>query len=124
MNSLDSIIIVLAIAFGIYKFYELSVRSRERKDIIEKMNFADGAVLSVDVSRWLPPPVKTFGALRVGLILIGIGLGMCIAFIANFYMNTPHREGSGEILYFALMLFFGGVGLVIGHIMERKTKKD
>ena len=125
MNDLDLVIIVLGLAFGIYKFYELSTCRKERMAIIEKMSFSGDMTLSPDVARWLSAPVQTFGALRIGLLLIGLGLGMCIAFIVNFCMSIPQQGGNGEILYFALMMLFGGLGLAIGHIIEpKKTKKD
>jgi len=60
MNNLDGVIIVLGIAFGIYKFYELSTCCKERMTIIEKMNFGNGVVLSPGVARWLSAPVQTF----------------------------------------------------------------
>ena len=122
MDNLNGVIIVLGIAYGIYKLYELSVSRKERMTVIEKMNFSDGTALSPEVARWLSEPTQTFGSLRIGLLLVGIGLGMCTAFIVNFCMNVPHEGGNGEILYFALMLFFGGLGLVVGFLADKKTK--
>ena len=125
MNNLDGVIIVLGLVFGIYKFYELSTCRKERMTIIEKMSFGDGVALSPDVVQWLSAPAQTFGALRIGLLLIGVGLGMCIAFIVSFCMNIPQQGGNSEILYFALMMLFGGLGLTIGHLIEsKKPKKD
>jgi len=123
MNNLDTVIIVLGIAYGVYKVYELSIRRNERMTMINKISFGDDVARSSDASRWLPASVQTFGALRIGLLLIGVGMGMCIAFIVNFCMNISHQEGNGETLYFSLMLLFGGLGLVIGHLMEQKKPK-
>jgi len=122
MSNIDGVMIVLGLAFGIYKFYELSTCRKERMIVIEKMNFSDGTALSPEVARWLSEPTQTFGALRTGLLLVGIGLGMCIAFILNFCMKVTQEGGNGEILYFALMLLFGGLGLVVGFLTDKKTK--
>ena len=125
MTNIDGVIIVLGLAYGIYKFYELSIRRKERMTLIEKMNTGNGGTLSPDAIRALPPSVQTFGALGMGLVFIGVGLGMCIAFIVIFCMKISHQEVNGEILYFSLMLLFGGIGLVIGYLMEyKKRKKD
>jgi len=125
MTNIDGVIIVLGLTYGIYKFYELSIRRKERMTLIEKMSLCNGETLSPDVARSIPPLVQTFGALGMGLVLIGVGLGMCIAFIVNYCMKISHQEVNGEILYFSLMLLFGGLGLVIGYLMEyKKRKKD
>ena len=124
MTNIDGVIIILGIAYGIYKFYELSTRRREREAVIEKMNLGDGETLSLDAIRALPPSVQTFGALGIGLVLIGVGFGMCLAFIVNNCMNISQQVGNGEILYFSLMLLFGGLGLVVGFLMEKKIKND
>jgi len=123
MSNINVVIIVLGIVYGIYKFYELSTRRRERMKMIEKMSFGDGGTLSPDAIRTLPPSVQTFGALGIGLVLIGVSLGMCFAFIVNFCMKISHQEVNEEILYFSLMLLFGGLGLVIGYLMEQKKHK-
>jgi len=88
--------------------------------MIEKMKIGDGETLSPDVIQLLPPSIQTFGALGIGLVIIGVGLGMCIAYVLNFCMEIAHQGGNGEILYFSLMLLFGGLGLVIGYMMEKK----
>jgi len=124
MTNVDGVIIVLGIAYGIYKLYELSIRRREREAMIEKMSLGDGEALSPDATRALPPSVRTFGGLGIGLVLIGVGFGMCLAFIVNNFTNISQQVGNGEVLYFSLMLLFGGLGLVIGYIMEKKMKND
>ena len=123
MTNIDGVIIILGLAYGIYKFYELSTRRKEREALIEKMSCGDDATFSSDAIKALPPVVQTFGALGIGLVLIGVGLGMCIAFIVNFCMEISQKGGNGEILYFSLMLLFGGLGLVIGYVMEQKKPK-
>jgi len=70
MTNIDGVIIILGLAYGIYKFYELSTRRKDREAMIEKMS-------------------------------------------------------CGEILYFSLMLLFGGLGLVIGYVIDqKKTTKE
>jgi len=123
MTNIDGVIIVLGLVYGIYKFYELSIRRKERETMIEKMSLGNDGTLSPDAIRALPPSVQTFGALGIGIVFIGVGVGMSIAFVVNFCMKISHQEANGEILYFSLMLLFGGLGLVTGYLMEYKKRK-
>lgn len=130
MHHLFNTLIVLGITYGIYKVFELFVRRKERMVMIEKMSFSEGILAPPDVTKWFSPPIPTFGALRLGLLLAGLGLGLVIAVFMNSYLDwqnminaskLPNRHG--EFLYIALMLLFGGLGLVIAYLMEQKNRK-
>jgi len=130
MHNLDQAVIVLGIVYGIYKSFELFVCRKERINLIEKMNFSDGIMNPPNVTRWFQSSAPKFGALRLGLLLTGLGLGICVAVMMNNLLdwqnminsgNLPNRHG--EILYLASMLLFGGLGLVIAHLMEQKSRK-
>ena len=129
MFNLDSVLIVLGITYGIYKVFDLFVRRKERMALVEKMSFGDGMVVPPDVTKWFSPPIPTFGALRLGLLFTGLGLGLVLAILMNVYLDwlatcIGGRPGRYfEFLYVAFMLLFGGLGLVIAHLMEQKNRK-
>jgi len=58
--------------------------------------------------------LKTSGALRGGLLLMGIGLGFLIGYWLDevFYMD--------EVGYFSMLFVFGGLGLLSAYIIEEK----
>ena len=128
LNNLFQAIIVLGIAYTIYKLFELYARRKERIMMIEKMSICD---TPPDVSKWFSPTISipAFGALRVGLLLTGIGLGLVIAVLVNYLMdinnfllNYPNNR-FGDVLYLASMLLFGGLGLTIAYLIEQKNRK-
>lgn len=108
-------IIVLGIFFAAYKIVELFVRRKERMAIIEKFNVANGSI--PDISKWFPQN-KSFSALRIGLLLVGLGLGMGIALIMSCYIPELNKEMAS----FALIMLFGGLGLVLAYFLEQKAK--
>ena len=130
MIHITEVFIVLGIVYGIYKLFELFVRRKERMFLIEKMSFGDGMVAPPDFSKWFSPPTPKFGALRIGLLLIGLGLGIGVAVFLNNFLDWQNMINAGklpnqhgEILYFSLMMLFGGLGLVIAYLMEQKNLK-
>ena len=119
-------IMVLGIAYAIYKLFELFARRKERMAIIEKMNNGDGVVNFPDVSKWFSSPTPKFGGLRLGLLLTGLGLGLCIAIILNsfFVFNSITLSWQDkDILYLAFMMLFGGLGLLVSYLIEQKNRK-
>jgi len=126
MNQMFSAIIVLGIAYAIYKLFELFVRQKERIMIIEKMSNDDGVVNFPDVSKWFSSPTPKLGGLRLGLLLTGLGLGLVAAIIMNDFFVFNSRALSWQdkdILYFALMMVFGGIGLLLAYMIEQKSQK-
>lgn len=119
MSELAPVLICLGVFYATYKIFELFVRRKERMAMIEKMSLKDGCVIPPDISQWFSPPSPSSWALRGGLLLAGLGLGLIVAFVMNYNMNPDDRG----ILYAASMLFFGGTGLVIAYLIEQKQKK-
>jgi len=60
------------------------------------------------------------GALKAGALIIGAGLGLLLA-----RLFTPMIGGGDEeAIYFGLIGIFGGIGLIIGHMLARKQAKE
>jgi hypothetical protein len=95
-----------ALIFGIVYLHK-----RENLAMIEKgMNPKD--------KLFRPAP---FRSLKWGLLLLGAGLGLFIAFFVD--MNLPYRvEPVG--IYFALIAMGGGLGLIGSYFVEKKHWYD
>lgn len=59
-----------------------------------------------------------FGALKFGLLLMGCGLGLFLAWLLHNYsfQNVQHEEA----IYFSLIGIGGGLGLLISYLIESK----
>ena len=95
-----------AMVFGIVYLYK-----KENLAMIEKgMNPKD--------KMYRPAP---FRSLKWGLLLLGAGFGLLIAFFVD--MNLPYRiEPVG--IYFALIAMGGGSGLIGSYFVEKKHWYD
>ena len=95
-----------AMVFGVVYLYK-----KENLAMIEKgMNPKD--------KLFRPAP---FRSLKWGLLLLGAGLGLFIAFFID--MNLPYRiEPVG--IYFALIAMGGGLGLIGSYFVEKKHWYD
>ena len=73
-----------------------------------------------------PAPFKS---LKLGLLLLGAGLGLLIAYIIDINTNLtgggnfPHHNDNPAI-YFALIAMGGGLGLITSYAIERKYLLD
>lgn len=105
---------LFALIFGI-----VYIRNRERMAMIER---------GMDPRRYKPQsaPLQT---LKWGLLLIGCGFGLFLAYILdhtlfnNFGVNPKYSDfdDSGNVaIYFALITIFGGLGLFLSYRMEKK----
>jgi hypothetical protein len=72
-----------------------------------------------------PAPFKS---LKLGLLLLGAGLGLLLAFFIDMNMpsrnNFPHNDDANAAIYFALIAIGGGLGLITSYIIERKYLID
>jgi len=69
-----------------------------------------------------PAPFKS---LKLGLLLLGAGLGLLVAFIIDANMNLStggsfHGHDDNPAIYFALIAMGGGLGLIGSYAIERK----
>lgn len=124
-------VVVGIITYGIYKLFELFVCRRERLSIIEKLSTnqfmpASGGLSLPNYSQ----PRISYGALKGGCLLVGIGLGLltgfiiCATCIPDYFKN--HGGNIREmitIIYGSGVLIFGGIGLLTAFIIELKLEK-
>jgi hypothetical protein len=116
-----------------YMTFELFARRKERMLLIEKMGQnltpIDPSILKSQLQTLLPTfSKKSFIALRFGCLFVGIGLGLLV----GLYICLSIKDsGIGDtrwemdsffaVAYGASVLFFGGMGLVVSHIIENKS---
>lgn len=74
------------------------------------------------------PKGQSFTSLKVGLLIIGSGLGLFLAFVLdNTVLNfdlVDSLNDDNPALYFSLIAIFGGLGLFISHLIETKANKE
>ena len=132
MGEITAICIVGIITLGIYRLFELFVRKSERMVIIEKLgDIIKLSEAKVDLN--LPFFQQTSGnwALRISLLLTGIGIGLLLAVFLYFaltigdidLMNSRDFQRNFEVVYFASVAVFGGIGLLVAYFIEQKNNR-
>lgn len=128
-------LVFLIVAFFLYKFFELIICRKERRMIIERMDPAsllDYAKISgLRVGGGVPsesprPRHAAAWPLRIGAVLVGLGLGAVVGRILaanlclneNYYSNTVYYSNTDIVD--GCVLFMGGLGLLIAFIVEYK----
>lgn len=107
MGSIQEVLTVAIIFAAIYGVIQLLVRRKERLLLIEKGASAPE----------IKPDTFSFSSFKFGLFFIGIGIGVLIA---NILTVTTALES--EVAYFSMVFFFGGLALVIHHVIDKKDK--
>lgn len=106
---------VLIIAIFFVWFFIHQAKEKERLLLIEK---------GVDVSEL--PERNNFSLkfsipwLKLGCITIAIAVGIVAAFIS---FKLFHEAGSEGAIPFAVLLFFGGLGLIAAHFIGKNSAK-
>lgn len=59
-----------------------------------------------------------FLSLKFGLLMVGLGLGIIAAFLA--VTNNRLDDEDAVALYFGSIFVFGGIGLIVSYVIERK----
>ncbi|GAB6394019.1 MAG: hypothetical protein MdMp024_0331 [Bacteroidales bacterium] len=118
---------------GVYGLFELFARKKERLAVIEKIgekidaNAFDGKLVLPNFG-----PKFSFSALKVGSLLMGIGLGLLVGFLIHYRLILEGTFMRGEewryndltaTAYGAAVLLFGGAGLVIAFLIEARMAK-
>ena len=109
----DLIPIVMFAGFFAMVFGIVYLRTRQNLAMIDKgMNPKEFA------NR--PAP---YSNLKWGLLLIGSGLGLLIAYIVDLSSNLVDGEENPTI-YFSMIAIFGGLGLIASYRIEKKELLD
>lgn len=121
-------------AYGFYKLVELFVRKKERLMILEKISQLENVnTENLNLTRLFGEEKmfkNQFLTLRIGSLLMGLGLGLLIGFIIvrSSYGYTSdvsfEMRETMNVIYGASTLLFGGLGLVTGFLVEIKMKKQ
>jgi hypothetical protein len=80
------------------------------------------------VEKGMNPKDKTrrpapFMSLKVGLLLLGSGLGLLLAYIIDISISKPNFDHHPP-LYFGLIAVGGGLGLIASYAIEKKNWLD
>jgi hypothetical protein len=93
-------------------FIVVSSKNKERLALIEKG-------LDVSIFKQEGETHWRYGALKLGLLAIGVGIGLVIA-------NILDVQGimDDEVAYFAMIFVFGGFGLISYYLLMKKIKPE
>lgn len=104
-------IALFASIFGIV-WVAVSARNKERLALIEK-GMDSSIFKQLGQTHW------RYGALKFGLLAIGVGIGLVIANILD--VNGIMDD---EVAYFAMIFIFGGLGLLSYYKLMGKIKPE
>jgi hypothetical protein len=121
---MEAIIIVPVVFITFYLIIELLVHRRERLMMIEK--FSQSQPFDLSQLNLLKGANISFSGLKIGCLLCGLGLGFLTSFLISAVL-CDSIQGLGywhwrDPLTLACILIFGGVGLIVAHLVERPKK--
>ncbi len=100
--------ILIPLAFFLTVFGIVYLYKRERMAMIER---------GMDPRRYKLQSAP-FQNLKWGLLLIGAGLGLFLAYLLD--RTAFANDSDNEAIYFSLIAIFGGLGLFISYLIEKK----
>lgn len=107
-----AIIVPLALFLMIFGIVYLA--KRERMAMIER---------GMDPRRYKPQSAP-YQTLKWGLLLIGAGAGLFFAYLLDHtvfaHLNNGFDNDGNVAIYFALIAIFGGAGLFVSFLMEKR----
>jgi hypothetical protein len=92
-----------AMIFGIYY-----LRTRENLSMLEK---------GINPKEYNNRPAP-YRSLKTGLLFMGAGLGLLIAYLIDMNMANSHHDNPA--IYFSLIAIGGGLGLISSYAVEKK----
>ena len=131
-----AIIVVPTVMYFVCKFFEALIRRKERMMLVEKLETLHPQFLQIGEAFTSETFFlnKKFSALRIGLLLAGIGLGLTVAWalsVSLFPVIASHKQNLANdfyrfremfsIIYLASPACFGGIGLIISYLIEKKA---
>ena len=127
MNFIMVPLVTGIVTLGIYKFFELLICRRERREIIGKLE--PGSL--IDYLKLVPMGLRTgatirtasetapgipAGALKVGCLLLGLGAGLLFGFMLTRITEIQSYDTRSAV-YGGSVLVFGGLGLIVSFII-------
>ena len=110
-------IIIVSLALFVMIFGIMYLRNKERMAMIERG-------MSPETELPKPRPGNSSINLTFGLLMIGSGLGLFIAYILDYFVFRNQGILDSPAVYFALIAIFGGLGLFISYLIENKANKQ
>jgi len=101
--------IIISLGFFAMIFGIFYLNKREKMAMIER---------GMDPRGYKAQPAP-YQNLKWGLLLIGAGVGLFLAFIFDRTVFASTRD-ENEAIFFALIAVFGGLGLVVSYNIEKK----
>jgi len=106
-------ILVLLIIFGsIVTIVYFGIRKKERMAMMDR---------GVDPSVFHNPPKKNTAALKYGILLVGVALGILLGKLLATLDAFMYEE---EVAYFSMIFLFGGLSLLIYHFLSKKMNAE
>jgi hypothetical protein len=105
--------IIISLGFFAMIFGIFYLQKREKMAMIER---------GMDPRGYKAQPAP-YQNLKWGLLLIGAGLGLFIAYLLDNTLFSQTRD-ENEAIYFGLIAIFGGSGLVLSYRIEKKELYD
>lgn len=126
-------IVLAVLGITLYKILELYARRKERLNLIEKLSESNPDI-KLDLSF---KSGNMFSSLKIGLLLVGVGIGCLVGIILQTTctdsLSLQFDKFGDEVrynisalvgtIYFASIATFGGIGLVIAYLIEKKDKQ-
>ena len=131
MNGLLVLLGFVSFFLLIYKLFELYARRRERLLVLDKIEVLGKAEWSGKKLQLPGFSSFSFSALKGGCLLIGLGLGIFIAFLIcslGFDLYAPGNDSFlnmkiETVIYSASVLLFGGIGLLAAFVLELRMER-
>jgi len=114
------------VTLGIYKLFELYACRKERLLMIEKLGDKCSAdILKEKIYPSLGLGKIPFSTLKFGALLMGLGLGLLLAFCIHYNMMDfiDKNWTLRSVVYGSCVLLFGGLSLLIAFWVELKVCK-
>jgi hypothetical protein len=106
--------ILISVGFFAMIFGIVYLHKRERMAMIER---------GMD-PRSYKPRSAPYQNLKWGLLLTGAGIGLFIAFVLANTCFANFGEDGNPAVYFSLIAIFGGLGLLVSFLVEKKHILD
>ncbi|WP_158825758.1 DUF6249 domain-containing protein [Mucilaginibacter lacusdianchii] len=113
MGSIDFTGIIICLGLFAMVFGIVYLSRRERMAMIER---------GMDPRRYKSQPAP-YQNLKWGLLLIGAGIGLFLAFVLDRTTFKSTMDDNGAI-YVGLVAIFGGIGLFLSYRIEKKEVLD